>query len=422
MGLKVKKNTVILWVVFFLIVAFPTASGNIFENVFTIRTPWFSLSIMEILLLIECLVSFCKKPTLGRNRTNEDLIYSVILIFATIAYIYGRIKGQNALADLRFMWTGYMFYFVIRRISYKDLNLFNFNDKVSDFVVVTILISFVMYITEESGIWGQTRILGEKFGGNYIAILIVVIPMMFFYIYTGIKNVSVFKFLFILIFGLFLVVLADFRSILLLLVIGMAITVVISLKSKDSRISRNNRILYFMIFIVVGIISIKSFLNSDSSLANRLLHISFESKDDSLATRLNTLMYNFSELLKAPGGNGFGYEQPVVNRYLQVVFTKGRFYTDNYFMTIARKFGIIPTILQFVLFVKVAIKMWKLYKVTNKTFYLVYLLSYVLMMIQGTIISAQLYHSQTMIMFIWCSSALIVNETNEMAYEERNIV
>ncbi len=139
----------------------------------------------------------------------------------------------------------------------------------------------------------------------------------------------------------------------------------------------------YISYLSIGMLAIAGsifFLSlTESSLFFKIKNMSlsniFTNENDTLLTRINTIHYYSKKIIESPMGWGFGKVLPLINQW-------GRFhgstsyYTDNAFINIGMKSGII-SLLAYLIWLLYPIQRWWRYKIKAMTPYIIMYIGYI---------------------------------------------
>ncbi len=421
MNRRIKINTETpVWIALFLLYAIPVYGSNIFVKLTRIHIGSASLSMFHLFALLSFCIAFTKARLWNINRNNlYDILFVFLFLIRFVYIIVGVGNGYHAFSDFTIEIMGPAFYIIIKT-SYRllEAGIADFCIKISRLFSINLIINLVMLLTENTGIWGVTRYLGNKWGGYYFDGLLIFVPISMYLLISNKYIVHKSSWIFYLALGLLFLVLNDSRALFLIVIMGAVVSSFIALKSdRAGRISKRALQRLFP-FVMLGLIFLCMFLSSNASLLERLLSINWASESDSLGTRFMTYDYNISFIKNNIFGEGLGFCVPTINRYGRIEIMENKFYVDNYLITFCRRLGVIPFIMQCFFYLLPIVYLYQIYKQKREKDYIVVILIYLLLLFQGTVFSSQLYHCNFIYVPVWAIAAF-ANEERKIIFRNR---
>jgi len=380
------------WIIYFIILLFPMGiSGN-----FNILIRIFQFMILILLFSILINNNDLRKFKFN-NFVNSTFILLSILYF--IYFFIGLTKGYDASNDFQIYGIHVvLFYCTYKVINEKD-DIYKFMNITVYAILCNCIIGIIIYLTRGLSIWGLHGDSG-RFGYNAQTLFIMTLTYMFFLFYNKRYVISKSIILFSYFLSIILIILSQNRTNPVLIFINCILIILINFGDKTSLKILIRRISLFMCAAALIIYGANIISNSNSEFINRYREVSSSDKNDNLQTRILTFNYYLDLIEEKPLGNGFGIHMPFVDSQGNFQIEEG-FNTDNTYINIAYKSGVISLILYIILLCSPLVKMAVNYKLSKDRIYLSTSIAYIMLLIGGSIVTSQTIHSYAVSTFIW---------------------
>lgn len=408
------------WMLYFIILCLPISKNNILSlisiNVFGIGINILQIGIGIIFLIV--LINNRKYRKL--SQTNIGRLFIVLCILYIIYFSLGIIKGNNkALADvIMYLFQCILFYCTYKLVNDKD-SIYKLMNITMYALTVNCTFSLIMLLTNKLSIWG-IEYTGERYGGNFLTLLIITLSYIFFILYNGEKENNKIFLIYSIFVSILSMILSQNRTNPILLIISCLIILFISFNNKCTYKNVFRKlILLISICISTFIIGI-SIMNSDSDFINRFKKIASLSEDTNMKTRINTNNYYIKLIIDNPLGDGFGTLMPFVDS--EGVFRyEDSLNIDNSYINIGRKAGILTMIIYIIFIISPIIELLKSYNVNKNNIYIALTVMYFMLIIASSLLTSQSIHSYSVSSFIWVFIAFINVKSSFFKGEKINI-
>ena len=401
-----KNTNKCFWAIYFFIMSLPISKNNIMKYI-TINIGHIGINMMQICIGIIFIVIVLKNYNKKRIIINTTIgIEFLILCMLYLLYLVIGIKnnGSKAISDLdMYIFHCLLFYCTYKIVDDKD-DIYKLLNITFYALTVSCSLSLVMLITNKLSFWGISYD-GGRYGGNFITMLIVTVSYIVFLVYNREKRINKVVLIYSIIIFLITIILSQNRTNPILLAISCLIILCINIKYKLNR-KIYNKLAIIIVVLIFGGITIGGLASSNSDFVNRFKNISSFSQDTNIKTRTNTNKYHLNLIKEKPLGSGFGTLMPFVDS--RGIFRyEDSLNIDNTYITIARKTGIITTILYICIILSPIILLIKIYQVKKDNIYISSIVFYSMLIIAGSIMTSQSIHSYAVSSFIWVFISLV---------------
>lgn len=380
------------WLTYFCILLFPIGLSNNINNV---------ARIIKLMVFTLFCIILIKNKNLRKFKIN-NFINITFLSISTLYIIYffmGLSKGYSASDDFQIYIMQIMLFYCTYKVINKKDDIYKFINITVYGILGNSIIGVIIYLTRSLSIWGIDTSTG-RFTYNAQTLFIITLSYMFFLFYN--KKYVINKLILITscFLSIILIFLAQNRTNPALIVINFILIILISFESKVSLNKLLRRISMFIFAIVFIFCTANIIINSDNDFINRYKQVTSSGSEDTLTTRILTFNYYFNLIEEKPLGNGFGIHMPFIdgNGSFQV---QESFNSDNTYINIAYKSGIINLIIYIILICSPLVKMISIYKSSRDKIYLCMITSYFILLIGGSIFTSQTIHSYAVSAFVW---------------------
>lgn len=393
----------------YLLIGLPLYSSNKFLDYIKIIGSINMFHIFLGLAVIYIVLSALRSKN-GLKIRKPDIFVIIFTIIVIIQVVVGLEKKYNVtmlLRDCNYYILPIMVYISFRWLFEKyridTYILLNFILYAQSFCV---FLNLIMYITRSWSFWGISSYANGRYGGSYMGAFIFISGYATYLLINHINIISR-KYLYIyLVVGFIGILLGQSRSLLFFSICSIALSLIISTWEKGKL--RKNRFIVVFLCLIVGSLMFLVFLNSDAQIVNRLSSFSNIQSDSSFLIRVGIFTRNISLTKQKPFGLGLGYEFSIYdsagNRWGDVTTT----FVDCSYLTIGVKLGVIAMVLYFILTVIPIIILRKSYQKKVDKIFTCICISYLLCLINSTLLSAQSLNAYALSTIIWILIAYVV--------------
>lgn len=410
------KTKTAFWFSYVLFLAFPVIDMTNISKFLIINIFGFNISILDISIFLIFLIVLIKKKTKKKISINNfSNICIIILVFNYFVYIIIGLNnvGYKAILDGKSYIIQVVLYFCAYNLMKND-NIYKLLKVTLLGLAINSLISIFIYITSGWSVWGLNY-NGGRFGNNSQTVFIMSISYTIFLLYAKRNKLNrIGIYILLLLLQFILIILSQNRTNFILSALSTGLILIICFKNSKNNFIHKRKLFFILATIIVLFISGNIILNSNIQIINRLKS-GKDSKENTLVTRVNTIIYYTNKIANKPMGNGFGANMPFANSRTTIyIQDQERLNADNIFITIGYKLGIINLFIYSILLFKVYIDLIKLYKNKKDKIYLCIGIFYTMIIIAGGLLTSQIIHSYAVFSFIWVLVSFLNIETNKI--------
>ncbi|WP_238915452.1 O-antigen ligase family protein [Clostridium sp. YIM B02555] len=392
------------WITYFIALLFPIGLSNNLN---------LSITIIICMVVILYFVILIHSSNFRRFKLNNfvNITFFLLSILYCIYFFVGLSKGYSASVDFKIYAMQIMlFYCTYKVINEKD-DIYKLMNMTVYAMFGNAAIGVIIYLTKNLSIWNLQGTSG-RFGYNAQTLFIITLSYMFFLFYNRKYLISKSILICSCFLSIILIILSQNRTNPVLILINFILIILISFTNKISLKKLIRKMGLFIFIAIVVAYGANNIINSNSNFINRYKQISSSNNDDNLKTRMLTFDYYLDLIEEKPLGNGFGIHMPFVD-------AQGNFQieeslnTDNAYINIAYKAGIIGLILYIILICSPLVKMAVNYRLSKDKLYLSMSTSYFMLLIGGSMFTSQIIHSYAVSTFMWVFISYINLYTDE---------
>jgi len=294
----------------------------------------------------------------------------------------------------------------VRQISINEFLLLTY--KASS---IMLFVCLIMYLTRSLSFWKMISFNGGRYFGGFLSILIITLPYGV-YNHIHLRNIRLWSLAIHVLLGFFCMIIAQSRATIIASVLG----VIFVLYFGSRKISVKN-IIQIIILSTIAILGLSFLMRSSFDVIGRILSTDFSNRSETLYARLYLYQYYISQISSNPLGKGFGSIMYFLTPQLSLMTDTGTYTIDAALMAAGYKGGWLMCFVYAFSMITEIVVMVKLFRKTHDKVYLVMLVSQVLFIASTGLITGQIIHTYTPLVYFWtfmglCGSNSLVNINN----------
>lgn len=394
----------------FCLIMFPLYPSNKLIDYLKIA----GVNIFYIALTLSTALYFLNNIKSGIKIWKDQLLSIILLIIILYQAYHGiNLDRDFYLKDLTLYFSVLVIYWSFSWFFKKNkIDIYELLDYIFKGATICCTINILMYLTRSLSFWGVEFYAGGRFGGNYLTLNCITVPYAIYLIYSGKNRFSKVAIIYSLIVSMSSIILAQSRTLIIITVMGICITLIVELRNNVNKGIKLKRIKSLIIALMILLPLMIIFINSNAEILDRLSSFSNIESDTSFLVRRKLYSENFKIFIENIFGTGLGSGYPIYDsngnlfQYLNFI--------DNTFLTIGEKLGIFALIIYLVLVVIRPIKYFlRCYKKKKNKVYYLTVLYYIAFLFLTTFSSAQSITSisasaVTWIIVAYCSTNKVI--------------